>query len=92
MTTTVHISSLIIQTLPERLEEIRADIQGRGAEIPMEDARGKLIAVIETEDEAAISSFANSVATMDGVLSANLVYHLIDDMDPGEPGPAGEHP
>lgn len=79
MSQIVHISSLIVQTRPENMPRIRQYILDQGAEIPVEDSSGKLICLLETENEAEISSFANAIAVLDGVLSANLVYHVIDE-------------
>lgn len=76
---TVHISSLIVHARPDRLEMVRRMILDHGAEIPVEDECGKLVCILETEDEKTISHFANTIAVADGVLSANLVYHLVDE-------------
>ena len=90
MSAPVHVSSLVVQARPERLDEIAGVLVSRGAEIPARDPCGKLIVVLETDDETKISDFLNEVAVMTGVLSANLVFHHIDDNSPGQPtdGPA----
>ncbi|MEQ9491017.1 MAG: chaperone NapD [Alphaproteobacteria bacterium] len=75
----VHISSILVQVRPERLDEIERVISDLGVEIALTDACGKLIAVIETAHESEISRIADEIAVMEGVLSANLVYHAIDD-------------
>ncbi|MEQ8321047.1 MAG: chaperone NapD [Rhodospirillales bacterium] len=85
MSTPVHISSLIVQAQPTRLEEVAEMIISRGAEIPARDPCGKLVVILETESETTIADFLNDVAVMDGVLSANLVFHHIDDNEPGVP-------
>lgn len=74
-----HISSLVVQARPERLEDVSRAICARGGEIPATDPDGKLIVVLETDSEAKITDFLNEVAVMKGVLSANLVFHQIDD-------------
>lgn len=81
MTGEVHISSIVVHVLPERMEAVRASILERGGEIPVEDPNGKIVAVIETGDETGVSSFAEEITFLDGVLSANLVYHMIDEPD-----------
>lgn len=82
----VHISSLIIQVRPECAEAVSRAIRDNGGEVAAHDPRGKLIAVIETPDEAGVSGFADRLAVMEGVLSANLVYHIVDDPEtPEEP-------
>ena len=81
MTGDIHISSLVVHVRPDRMDAVRATILARGAEIPAEDPNGKIIAVIETGDETGITSFADEITFLDGVLSANLVYHMIDEPD-----------
>ena len=82
MTADVHISSLVVQARPDRLDEVSNAIVMRGGEIPASDPDGKLVVVLETESEQTISDFLNEVAVMPGVLSANLVFHHIDEQDP----------
>jgi nitrate reductase NapD len=86
----VHISSLIVQVRPECAEAVCQAIRQDGGEVAARDPCGKLIAVIETPDETGVSSFADRLAVMDGVLSASLVYHLVDD--PEAPGSSPENP
>lgn len=86
----VHISSLVIHVRPECAEAVRRAIRDNGGEVAASDPCGKLIAVIETPDETGVSGFADRLAVMDGVLSANLVYHLVDD--PEAPGEMSENP
>jgi len=85
----VHISSLIVQVRPECAAAVRQAIEQHGGEVAASDPCGKLIAVIETPDEAGVSSFADRLAVMPGVLSASLVYHLVDD--PAAPDDTSEN-
>lgn len=86
--TEMHISSLVVHVRPERLSEVRRAILAAGGEIPALDPAGKIVAVLESDSEADITSFANALAVRDGVLSANLVFHLIDDLSAGPDGSA----
>lgn len=81
MSTETHISSLVVHVRPDRMDAVRTKILDRGAEIPVEDPDGKIVAVIETGTEAGITSFADEITFLDGVLSANLVFHVIDEND-----------
>lgn len=81
MSAATHVSSLVIHARPERLARIRGEVEARGGEVPFADPAGKLVAVIETGSEAGISEFAGALSGIDGVLSANLVYHQIDGDD-----------
>ena len=84
MTDTVHISSLIVHARPECLADVeRAIIAEDGAEVPMTDPCGKMIVVMETADSSSVTAFADHIAVMPGVLSANLVFHHIDDATDG---------
>ena len=81
----VHISSLIVHVRSELVDTVRQMVLSRGGEIAASDPQGKLVVVIETPDEAGVTGFAEDLAAMKGVLSANLVYHLVDDPEmPGE--------
>jgi periplasmic nitrate reductase NapD len=86
----VHISSLIVHVRPELVETVRQMVLSRGGEIAASDPHGKLVVVIETPDEAGVTGFAEDLAAMKGVLSANLVYHLVDD--PEKPGETPKNP
>lgn len=82
---TFHVSSLIIHARPERMNEVSAIITERGGEIAASDPCGKMVVVIETDTETAITDFANDLAVMPGVLGANLVFHHVEDPDPAPP-------
>lgn len=89
MTAAVHVSSLVVQVRPDRFDAVRQAIESHGGEIPNSDRKGKLVVVIETGSVAEITRFTAAISEMDGVLSANLVYHLIDGEESGgEPRPA----
>lgn len=84
MTNSVHISSLIVHARPECLVDIERVISAEdGAEVPASDPCGKLIVVMETSDSSSVTVFADKIAVMPGVISANLVYHHIDDAAEG---------
>jgi len=79
MTDIMHISSLIVMALPEKLADVVNEIEHRGGEVAASDPSGKLVVVLETDDESEVTTFANGLALMSGVLSANLVFHHIDE-------------
>ncbi len=76
-----HISSLVVHVRPDRMESVRKAILDAGAEIPVEDPVGKIVAVLESEHETAVSRFADAITGHEGVIAANLVFHSIDDAD-----------
>jgi nitrate reductase NapD len=82
-----HISSLIVRARPERLTAIAAGIvEMPGAEIHRSDAIGKLIVVLETENQGEIADRLRAMEALPGVLNVSLIYHHADDLE------AHDHP
>lgn len=80
-----HISSFIVHCLPDRLENILADVkQMNNVEAHAPSPAGKFVALLESEDEHQILSTINRIQSIDGVLTATMVYHEIDDGTDGE--------
>ena len=74
----IHISSLIVQGMPEALPTIRAAVAAmEGMEVHAEGA-GKLVVTLETADEGAIMDRLTEIGLLDGVLSTALVFHQVD--------------
>ena len=48
-------------------------------EVPERDERGKLVVVIEAEGEESLMASISAIESTAGVISANLVYHQIDE-------------
>ena len=75
-----HIASMIIQCLPDKLAATAAAIESiPNLEVPERDERGKLVVVIEAEGEASLMASISKIEATAGVISANLVYHQIDE-------------
>ncbi len=76
----VHISSLVIHCLPGKLEQVLDRVkQLETVEIHAPDPAGKFIALLETENEQGILYMIDQIQAVNGVVSATLVYHEIDD-------------
>lgn len=77
-----HISSLVIHSRHERLDDVRAALRRmKGVEIHGE-AGGKMIVTLETASEHDIVSRLNEISLLDGVLSAALVFHHFEKPEP----------
>jgi len=75
-----HIASLVVQCLPEKLEQVCSSIESLPAtEIPTRAESGKFVVLLEMESEAELLDRITEIETMPGVISANLAYHQIDD-------------
>ncbi len=75
-----HIASLVVQCLPRNLESTRAAIEALdGAEVPEFDECGKLVVLLETASEGALLDCIRDIEHTAGVISANLVYHQLEE-------------
>ncbi|WP_038176596.1 MULTISPECIES: chaperone NapD [Vibrio] len=75
----VHISSLVIHCSPEHLETIKQQIETfDGAEIYGDSPKGKIIVVLETENQGFITDTIEAINNLPNVLSTVLVYHQIE--------------
>lgn len=78
----VHIASIVIHVRPHHLAGVKdwivaySDVQLQ-AEIHAESEQGKLVVVLETENEKYILNLIDRVQEQTGVLNAALVYHEI---------------
>lgn len=80
MTSAVHISSLLVSAKPSLLKDVEEQLaEIKIAEVAHIDPQGKIIATLETEDEAAIVQALSDIQLIDGVVSAALVFHQVDE-------------
>ena len=75
-----HIASLVVQCLPRNFNSTRAAIEALdGAEVPEFDECGKLVVLLETSTEEALLDRIRDIEHTAGVISANLVYHQLEE-------------
>lgn len=76
---TAEIASILVQTRPERLDAVAAAIAAiEGAEVFQRDARGKLVVVVESCGGDPVGETLTRVSLLPDVITATLVYHVID--------------
>jgi nitrate reductase NapD len=81
----LHVSSLVIHGRPERLHAVRSALENMdGVEIHAVGPTGKLIATLETESEYEILARMTAISLLEGVLSAALVFHHVEQLQ--QPG------
>jgi periplasmic nitrate reductase NapD len=84
--TTHHISSAVVTAFPERCAELAQLINALpGTEVHHVE-NGKIVVVLEGADSNIIGGRLAAIALMDGVISANLVFEQIENLD--DPGAA----
>jgi nitrate reductase NapD len=80
----VHISSAVVSAIPQHVPAVAAAI----AELPDTEvhqiAGGKIVIVMEGPSVNVIGGRLTEIALMDHVLSANLVYEVIETEGSGE--------
>jgi len=81
----VHISSMVVHVKPDSLQTVKTSIeQFPGAEIHGESESGKLVVVLETENQGYITDVIEKIGNIEYVLSTALVYHQIEHIDSAE--------
>ena len=78
----VHISSMVVHARPEYLAIVKNYIeQLPDAEIHGESDNGKLVVVLETQNQGYITDVIDKIKNFEYVLSTALVYHQIEYLD-----------
>jgi nitrate reductase NapD len=74
------VSGLLINTLPEKLEEVKKQLSTMtGVEINTIIDGYKIVAVVESKTIEEEISISKQIAKMDGVLSISLAYHHFEE-------------
>lgn len=79
----IQIASLIVHIQPLLMVSVKANlIRLPGLELHQESPQGKLVVVLEADDEAQILATIAAIQGLPGVLNAALVYHeVLDDLE-----------
>lgn len=76
-----HISSAVVTALPGRVAEIEHELAALpGTEIHA-SAGGRIIIVMEGASTGELGNRLTTIAAMPGVLSANMVFEHIDELE-----------
>jgi len=75
----VHISSLIVHVPPSCLDKVKSQIEAlEGTEIYGEGEEGKIIVVLETENQGFVTDIIDTINELPDVLNTALIYHHIE--------------
>lgn len=78
----VHISSLVVHVKPQHLASVKAQIAVMpNAEIYGDSEEGKVIVVLETENQGYVTDTIDKINNLEHVLITFLVYHQIERFD-----------
>jgi len=81
----MNISSVIVHAKPADIVSVRSGLeQIPGVEIHAANDDGKFIVTIETETDGETASTFDRINTMDGVMSAAMVFHQFES-NPDDP-------
>lgn len=76
MDESLHIASLLVHARPELFAAVKANLRLLpGLELHQESPVGKLVVVIEANNEQQILQRIDQINNIPGVLNAALVYH-----------------
>ncbi len=85
MNNALHIASLLVHCRPELLEAVKRNlVLLPRTELHQESAAGKVVVVLEAEDESLILDTISHIQQIPGVLNAALIYHELLSTE-GEP-------
>jgi periplasmic nitrate reductase NapD len=77
-----HVTSLLVHARPAAIDSVReAILRLPGAEVPLADPSGKMVVIMETASQGEVADGLTRISLLDGVLSATLVYHFVDDSE-----------
>ena len=75
----MNISSIIVHSQPTQLASVRGGLeQIPGVEIHAVTDDGKLVVTIETDTDGETAGTFDRINTMDGVMSAAMVFHQFE--------------
>jgi nitrate reductase NapD len=84
----LHLSSLVVHALPERLAEVEAALGREGCEVHARSDAGKLVVTRETADSGTLSGTITRIQLLPGVLAATLVFHHVEEGSGDAPAPS----
>lgn len=77
--TETHISSAVVHCRPEIMNKVISQINNLvDTSVQVQDDKGKLVVLLETESERSILENLSTINSFNGVLGTHLVYHQID--------------
>lgn len=72
----LHIASLLVHCHPDQLASLRANLARLpDLELHQSSPSGKLVVVVEVQDEATVLERLHAIQQLPGVLGAALIYH-----------------
>jgi periplasmic nitrate reductase NapD len=80
----LHISSAVVSAIPQHVQAVASAIAGLPDTEVHHVAGGKIVIVMEGPSVSVIGGRLTQIALMDHVLSANLVYEVIETEGSGE--------
>ncbi|MGL4447897.1 MAG: chaperone NapD [Shewanella sp.] len=84
MSTELHITSLVVQVMPQKMTEVRQQIMKvNNAELSVNN-EVKLVVVLEGESQRSLMDGIEQINAIPGVLSATMVYHQSEILEEGE--------
>ncbi len=76
-----HIASLVVHCRPEHLAQAQSSIAALpNIDIPASDDNSKLVVLLEMTDESELLAGISSIEAIDGVVSATLVFHQVEEL------------
>ena len=75
----MNIVGILVSVLPEHLSTVSQQIVELGGEVHLSSEKGQLVITLEHSDDKVIADTITQIQLLNGVLTAAMVYHQIDD-------------
>lgn len=78
-TAAYHVASLVVHCRPELFDDVVQRIESEdGLSVPQSDPTGKMVVLLEAQDEGHLTRGIQLIEQLPGVASTNLIFHQID--------------
>lgn len=75
----LNIVGVLVSVLPEQLLIVSQQIVELGGEVHLSSEKGQLVITLEHSDDKVIADTITEIQLLNGVLTAAMVYHQIDE-------------
>ena len=73
---------ILIQFQPRERERVQAEVIDLGCEVHLTTAEGKMVVTLEQSSDGLIADTLVALQDISGVLTAALIYHHYDSLEP----------
>jgi periplasmic nitrate reductase NapD len=82
---TINVCGVLVFARPEHIEAVRKKLESEdGVEVHAATEDGRLVVIVEKEDQQQTGDMLHKIQTLDHVISASMVYQYFDQVSENE--------